>query len=95
MTVVTSPGEDEELCSRLANEVDPTIEVLAPADIDAAIWIMANATMLVMSRSNFAMLGGMVNKNISYSYESWQHFDEVSGTKFGRSSDKFKVLKWK
>jgi hypothetical protein len=95
VTIVTTPGADRQLCRQIADDINPEIRVAAPTDIDEAIWMMAKASVLIMSRSNFSMLGGIINPNASYTYESWAHFEEVSGTKFGRALGKFRILDWK
>jgi len=85
---------DVQLCFNLVSKLPFNVEVNSHEDVDAAIWGMAQSNPLIMSRSTFAIMAGLLTLTPCYTYESWTHYNQVSGFTNGRSSDHMQVLDW-
>ena len=71
------------------------VKIIGNSDIDNDIYIMIKAGLLVMSKSTFALIGGLLSiKDTVYTYSPWSHYNELIGTKSINTSKKFKVLKY-
>jgi len=77
--IETTP-HDVELMELLVQQLDFKVQVEGHADIDESIWVMANASPLILSRSNFSIFAGLLNQNPVFSYEPWIHFNQMSGS---------------
>jgi len=87
---------DVSLMETLMGQLQFHVKVQGHRDIDESIWVMANANPLVMSRSNFSLLAGLLNPRVAYSYEAWFHFDEITGADTpcrGERTLHFQILK--
>ena len=94
--IETTP-HDISMLEGLVKQLNFNVSVRGHPDIDESIWAMANANPLIMSRSNFSLLAGLLNLQTSFSYERWIHFDEIAGTGTlhrGESTRHFQILEW-
>lgn len=94
--IETTP-HDISMMERLVGQLNFTVKVHGHPDIDESIWVMANANPLIMSRSNFSLLAGLLNPRTAFSYEPWHHYDEItcadSFTR-GAPTEHFQILNW-
>jgi len=89
--LVTGPN-DKDRCRHVCDQLEFPVEVEGNEDVDVDIWTLANADPLIMSRSTFALTAGILCPRPAYTYESWRHFDEVSGRTSGFESTHLRVL---
>ena len=80
---ITSPDS-----KRIAEEKFPSYEVLVP-DKEQAIWSMINSDVLVLSRSCFSLIAGMLHLGSRVYYPLWDTYASM-----GLGSEKFDKSNW-
>ena len=87
--------KDIEICNNAIKRSQIKCQILSNEDIDLDIYLMSQCKLLIMSRSVFSLVGGLLNRNTSYTYEIWRNFNDFIGySTDGKvfNSEKFKVL---
>lgn len=68
------------------------IKLISNSDKDNDIFIMSQCKLLIMSKSTFSLIGGLLNiNNLVYTYDKWWHYNDLLGTNYNLSQ-KFKIL---
>lgn len=92
--LMTSPNKrDLNMLNKFINDSNiKNVKVLSNTDKDIDIYIMSQCKLLIMSKSSFALIGGLLNvNNRVYTYERWWHYDDLLGNN-KHLSNKFNIL---
>ena len=79
--IITAPSDrDTEICKDAINKSGVKCSVLGNREEEKDLWLMMNCDILIMSRSTFSLLAGLLhNGSQVYTYERWVHFNELVG----------------